>query len=298
MLASKRIGRAIDNQFIEDREILVSRVPAVDDLKRDILKSVDLIGGFGRVIENGDEVWLKPNFNTGDTPPGSSDPDFVKAVIELLYEQGAGKVIVGESSMMSASTRKVFEETGMLEKAEDAGAEVVFFDEGKWIKVTTGGKYLRTVSLHEKALEAKKLIYVCCMKTHRWAKFTMSLKLAVGFMKPSERMRLHVSKIQEKIADLNLVIHPDMVIMDGRRCFINGGPACGELRNPKVVMASGDRIAIDVEAIREIQSYQGTSLTENPWSYPQIRRATDLGLGARTDDEYKVVHHKETVAQQ
>jgi len=290
MFASKRIGRATNNKFTQDRKILVSRVPAVDDLKRDILKSVDLIGGFGRVIENGDEVWLKPNLNTGDTPPGSSDPDFVKAVIELLYEHGAGKVIVGESSMMSASTRKIFEETGMLEKTEDAGAEVVFFDEGKWVKATIGEKYLRTVSLPEKALEAEKLVYVCCMKTHRWAKFTMSLKLAVGFMKPSERMRLHVSKIQEKIADLNLVIHPDMVIMDGRRCFIKGGPACGELRNPKVVMASGDRIAIDVEAIKEIQSHKGTSLTEDPWSYPQIRRAADLGLGARTDEEYKVVH--------
>jgi uncharacterized protein (DUF362 family) len=290
MLASEGIGRARNNQFMEDRKILVSKVPAVNDLKRDILKSVDLIGGFGRVVGDGDEVWLKPNFNTGDTPPGSSDPDFVKAVIELLYEQGAGKVIVGESSMMSAATRRVFEETGMLEKAENAEAEVVFFDEGKWVKVTIGGKYLGTVSLPEEALEAKKLIYVCCMKTHRWAKFTMSLKLAVGFMKPSERMRLHVGKIQEKIADLNLIVHPDMVIMDGRKCFIKGGPACGELRNPKVVMASGDRIAVDVEAIKEIQSYQGTSLTENPWSYPQIRRAAGLGLGARTDDEYRVVH--------
>ena len=290
MLASEGIGRARNNQFMEDRKILVSKVPAVNDLKRDILKSVDLIGGFGRVVGDGDEVWLKPNFNTGDTPPGSSDPDFVKAVIELLYEQGAGKVIVGESSMMSAATRRVFEETGMLEKAENARAEVVFFDEGKWVKVTIGGKYLGTVSLPEEALEAKKLIYVCCMKTHRWAKFTMSLKLAVGFMKPSERMRLHVGKIQEKIADLNLIVHPDMVIMDGRKCFIKGGPACGELRNPKVVMASGDRIAVDVEAIKELQSYQGTSLTENPWSYPQIRRAADLGLGARTDDEYRVVH--------
>ncbi len=45
--------------------------------------------------------------------------------------------------MLSLSTRKILEETGMLEKAEEASAEVVFFDEGKWVKVETGGKYLK-----------------------------------------------------------------------------------------------------------------------------------------------------------
>lgn len=289
MPVSEGVGKARINSFMQDRIALVSKVPTTDDLKGDILKSVDLIGGLGEVVKSGDEVWLKPNFNTSDTPPGSSDPNFVKAMIELLYEQGAGKVIVGESSMMSASTRKVFEETGMLKEAADAGAEVVFFDEDEWVKVSTGGKYLKTASLPEKALAAKRLVYVCCIKTHRWAKFTMSLKLAVGFMKPRERVRLHLKNIQEKIADLNLVTHPDIIIMDGRRCFISGGPACGELRNPNVVMASGDRIAIDVEAIKVIQSYEGTSLTEDPWSYAQIRRAADLRLGVGTDEEYRVV---------
>jgi uncharacterized protein (DUF362 family) len=232
---------------------------------------------------------LKPNFNTGDVPPGSSDTDFVKAVIELLVENGAAKVIVGESSMMSASTRKIFQETSMLRKAEEADAEVVFFDEGKWVKVETGGKYLRKVSLPEEALNAKKLVYVCCMKTHKWAKFTLSLKLAVGFMKPSERTLLHLRHIEEKIADLNLVVHPNLVIMDGRVCFINGGPACGERRSPNVILASGDRVAIDVEAIKTIQSYEGNSLPDNPWNYTQIRRAAQLGIGVKSEAEYTVV---------
>jgi uncharacterized protein (DUF362 family) len=236
-----------------------------------------------------DEILLKPNFNTGDASPGSSDPDFVKAVIELLYEYGASKVILGESSMFSLCTRKVLEETGMLQKAEEASAEVVPFDEGKWMRAHTGGKYLKTVSLPETALKARKLVHVCCMKTHRWAKFTMSLKLAVGFMKPNERMRLHARKLEEKIADLNLVTHPNLIIIDGRKCFISGGLACGELREPNVVMASGDRVASDVEAVKVIKSYEGTSLTENAWSYKQIRRAAELGAGAKSEQEYRMI---------
>lgn len=286
-----RIGKIMENPFKENGEVLVGKVAAVDgkDLKENILRTVELIGSFGKVVEKGDEVWLKPNFNTGDPPPGSSDPEFVKAVIELLFEHGASRVIVGESSMVSLSTRKVFEETGMMQKAREAGAEAVFFDEGKWVEVSTGGKYLKKLSLPETALKADKLVYVCCMKVHKWAKFTLSLKLAVGFMKPSERVALHMRHLEEKIADLNLIVHPNLIIMDGGKCFINGGPACGEVREPNVILASGDRIAIDVEALKIIESFEGTSLTDDPWSYIQIRRAVELGLGAKNENEYKIV---------
>lgn len=283
------IGRGRVNPYKKDGKALVSKVTNVDNPTEAILNSVNLIGGFQKIVEKGDEILLKPNFNTADSPPGSSDPDFVKAVIELLYEHGAGKVVLGESSMLRLSTRKVLEETKMMEKAEEAGAEVVVFDEGKWVKVATRGKYLKEVSLPETALKAEKVVYVCCMKTHRWAKFTLSLKLAVGFMKPSERMRLHMRNLEEKIADLNLVVHPDLIIMDGRKCFISGGPATGELRSPDVVLASGDRVAIDVEALKIIESFEGASLKDDPWSYTQIHRAVELELGVKNEQEYKVI---------
>jgi len=291
MSVEGRIGKPTANPFVENGKVLVSKVKDVHDVKTSILRSVDLIGGFKRIVEKGEEILLKPNFNTSDAPPGSSDPDFVKAVIELLYEYGASKVFLGESSMLSLSTRKVLEETGMLSKAEEAGAEIVAFDEGRWVKVSTGGRYLKKASLPETFLVDKKLVYVCCMKTHRWAKFTLSLKLAVGFMKPNERILLHATNLEEKIADLNLVVHPNLIVMDGRKCFINGGPARGELREPNVILASGDRIAIDVEAIKIIKSYEGSSLSLDPWSFTQISRAVKLGLGVKGEEEYKVVEN-------
>lgn len=285
----EEIGKIKINPFKENGKVLVSKISKIHNLKESILKSVNLIGGFSKIVEEGDDILLKPNFNTTDAPPGSSDPDFVKAVIELLYEHGAAKVVLGESSMLRLSTLKVLEETGMLKKAKEAGAKVECFDEGKWMKVATGGKYLKIVSLPENALKAEKVVYVCCMKTHRWAKFTLSLKLAVGFMKPSERIALHMRKLEEKIADLNLVVHPNLIIMDGRKCFISGGPATGELRTPNVVLASGDRIAIDVEALKIIESFEGASLKANPWNYAQIHHAVELGLGVKNETDYKVV---------
>ncbi len=287
--AKARIGMAVANPFKKDGRALVGRVTKFNSSKEAILRSVNLIGGFDKVIQPGDEVLLKPNFNTADPPPGSSDPEFVKAIIELLYERGAKKVVLGESSMFRLSTRNVLKETGMLKEAEEVGAEVAIFDEGTWRKVATGGMYLRNVSLPEIALESKKVVYTCCMKTHRSAKFTFSLKLAVGFMKPSERIRLHMRRLEEKVSDLNLVVKPHLIIMDGRKCFISGGPATGELRNPGLVLASGDRVALDVEALKTVAAFEGSSLRNDPWSYTQVRRAVELGLGARNRQEYEVV---------
>ncbi len=138
-------------------------------------------------------------------------------------------------------------------------------------------------------MESKKLVYAFCMKTHRFAKFTFSLKLAVGFMKPSERIRLHMRHLEEKVAELNLIIHPHLIIMDGRKCFISGGPATGELRNPGLILASGDRVALDVEALKTVGAYEGSSLRNDPWSYTQVRRAAELGLGVKNEQEYKIV---------
>jgi uncharacterized protein (DUF362 family) len=248
-----------------------------------------LIGGFKKIIESGDEVILKPNYNSADPPPASTDPEFLRALVELLYACGAGKVVVGESSMQTLSTRKVMEKTGALRKLSDSGAEIVFFDEGKWVKVDVGGKYLKSVRLPERALHADKLVYCCCMKTHFKAGFSLSLKLAVGFVKGSERIALHLMHLKEKIADLNLVVHPNLIVMDGRKCFITGGPFNGETREPNVILASGDRIATDVESIKVIESFDGVVLKDDPWSYMQIRRAVELGLGAKSEQDYRVI---------
>jgi len=274
---------------MKNDKILVSRVSCTNDLKQDILKAVNLIGGFERSVEKGDSVLLKPNYNSSDPPPASSDPLFVKAIVELLFEHGAGKVILGESSMQGLTTRKVMSRTGTLEELWGTDSELVFFDEGKWIEINTDGKYLKKASLPRRALQADKVVYCCNMKTHFRADFSLSLKLAFGFVKGSERLAFHLQHLKEKIVDLNLIIHPNLIIMDGRKCFITGGPFHGEVREPNVVLASADRVAIDVEAIKIIESFEGAKLKEDPWSHTQIRRAVELGLGVRSENDYEVI---------
>ncbi len=281
------------NPFVEDGKALVSKVVSTGNLERDISKSVELIGGFDKAIRKGDTVLLKPNYNSADPPPASTQPHFLNTCVNLLFEHGAGRVIVGESSMQTTSTRRIMSEAGTLDILKGSKAEVVFFDEGKWSKIDFDGKYLKSVSLAQAALNVDKLVYTCCMKTHFRADFSLSLKLAFGFTKGSERMGFHLSHLKEKLVDLNMIVHPNLIIMDGRKCFITGGPFSGDVREPNLILASGDRVAMDVESIKIIEQYEGSKLKDNPWNYPQIRHAVELSLGITNEKEYAVLRGKD-----
>ena len=236
----------------------VAKIKVENNLKESILKTVNEIGGFESFIKKGDVVLLKPNFNTADPTPASTSMDFLRAVTKLVYNCGAKIVIIGDSSTMSLNTRKVMEEIGVFELENmDIPPRVYVFDEREWVKKEVpGGKYLKSVSVSEYLGKVDKLILLPNLKTHFLTKFTGSLKLSVGFMKPFERVRFHLKDIQEKVAELNKLINPDLIIMDARKCFINKGPSKGDIREPGLILTSKSRVAIDVEGIKIIQSCQ------------------------------------------
>ena len=202
----------------------------------------------------------------------------------MVYDCKAKMVMIGDSSTMSLNSRKVMEKLGVfeLEKMERA-PRIYVFDEREWVKKEIpGARYLKKVMVTKYLNRADKLILLPCLKTHFQAQFTGSLKLSVGFMKSYQRVRLHLRNLQEKVAELNKIIEPDLIIMDGRKCFINKGPSKGTVREPGLILASTDRVAIDVEGIKIIQSYKGNSLKNiDPYQLPQIKRALELGIGTK-----------------
>ena len=77
--------------------------------------------------------------------------------------------------------------------------------------------------------------------------------------------------------------------MDSRKAFVSGGPAKGQLVEPEVVLASGDLVAIDVEAIKMLLAYEANNkLMADPWQLPQVRTALKHGLGSG-ENRYVVV---------
>lgn len=259
----------------------VVRINASDNLKKSINQLVLDLGGWDRYLKRGDRVLLKPNFNTADPFPASTDRKFLKACAELFYEKGAIDVIVGDSSTFSVSTDRVMKKLKIYElEKQDPPVTICNFDKSeKYKRRIAKGKFLKSVTLPKILDRVERVVLLPCCKTHYIAKFTGALKLSVGFMKKSEKMLLHRGNVEEKIAELNTMIKPDLVIMDARKIFITEGPTKGEVRSPDLFFASESRIAIDIEGIKTIKGFAGNDLKEiDENNLAQIRYSKELGL--------------------
>ncbi len=260
-------------------------------LKAVITTAIDAIGGIDRVIQPGDRVTIKPNLNTSDPYPASSDPAFIQAIGELALEAGAAKIEIIEDSMFRLSTREVAQTVGIEEVAHKLDADLIFLDEHEWVKVSfPRGKYLKSGSIGKPVLNIEKLILAPCLKTHFLARYTGSMKLFVGWLKRKERLRMHLRNLEHKIPDLASFFSPDLIVMDARTCFIEGGPATGTCSYPGLILASGDMVSIDVEGVRIIQCCNGKNkLNLDVWEIPQIKRAVEIGIGAKSDEDIIVI---------
>ncbi len=277
--------------YMRDGRYLVSKSPVGTDLKAAVRNAVDLIGGFDKIIDQDDLITIKPNLNTADPYPASSDPMFIKALGELLLDAGAGKLRIIESSTMRLSARKVSETVGLTAVADELDAEMIFLEEHDWVKVDIPqGKYLKKVSIGKSLLDLGKLVVAPNLKTHSLARYTGSLKIFVGWMRHRERIRLHMKNLEAKVVDLASYFSPDLIVMDARTCFITGGPASGQCSTPNLILASGDMVSIDVEGVRTIQCCNAKNkLDMDVWEIPQIRRAVEIGIGAQSDNDIEIV---------
>src|SRR5215475_7598517 len=71
------------------------------------VKTTDRTAGVARAIEllgvgkfGGKDLFIKPNFNSADTTPGSTHEDTLAAVVRKLKGLGAGPLTIGDRSGM------------------------------------------------------------------------------------------------------------------------------------------------------------------------------------------------------
>jgi uncharacterized protein (DUF362 family) len=88
-----------------------------------------------------------------------------------------------------------------------------------------------------------------------------------------------MKNLEQKVVEINLFRQPDLIILDGRKAFVSGGPERGELVEPGIIMASGDMVAIDVEALKVLKSYPAQNrLDGDPLESAQIATALKHSL--------------------
>ncbi|MFQ5975296.1 MAG: DUF362 domain-containing protein [Candidatus Hydrothermarchaeales archaeon] len=260
------------------------------DIKKMIEESINLIGGVEQFAFDGKEVLVKPNINSDDPFPATTNPEVVGSVVQFLYDAGASNVLVGDMSNPSyLPTIKTMQKLGIKRAAEDAGAEVVSFDDDEWFSVRPEkAEYFLEFLVPKTVFKAEKLVSLPVIKTHSIATYTMSLKNFVGAIHPNSRMALHRSDdIEEMIAEINLAVHPDLVIMDGTKSMVAGGPMEGSVKDTGMILTSSDRIAIDIVGLGVVKFFGEWKRVADIglWEQRQIKRAAELGLGTTKASE-------------
>jgi uncharacterized protein (DUF362 family) len=168
------------------------------------------------------------------------------------------------------------------------------------------------------------VINVPVIKTHFQAWFTMSMKAFVGMSHHRSRREFHtafkggsnladqkssgsrrrvgpegrkldideVEPLVNRVAELNLGIKPALNIMDGTKSFVFGGPSHGDVEEPKLIVASRDRIAADATGIAVLKRYGTERRLQNysVWENPFIKHGIEIGLGIDGLDKLNLKH--------
>lgn len=246
------------------------------------------------------DVLIKPNFNTADPVPGSTDNETLVALVKETWKMGAKSVSLGERSY--PPTREVMEQKGIIPLMEGLDVKIINFDDLEdrdWVAFKPKGSHWQNgFRIARPILEAECLISTCCLKTHQYGGvFTLSLKLHVGVV-PTDRhghgyMReLHSSPHQRKmIAEINAPFRPDLIVLDGIDAFVDGGPMTGKRAKGNVFIASTDRVAVDAVGVAILKLLRSNDQIMRPkvFDQEQIARAAELGLGASSPTEIEVL---------
>ncbi|HYY23862.1 MAG TPA: DUF362 domain-containing protein, partial [Candidatus Udaeobacter sp.] len=147
-----------------------------------VREAVTLIGGFEQLDFKAKTVLVKPNVVSGEPSPATTNPEVVKAVVEMLHSVGAKKVYVGDmSALLTLPTKKNMERTGIFQAAREAGAEPVYFEDHGWVKIDLPqARFVKEAYVSEWIYRVERVINVPVIKTHRSASYSICLKNFIG----------------------------------------------------------------------------------------------------------------------
>jgi uncharacterized protein (DUF362 family) len=212
---------------------------------------------------------------------------------------------------------------------EDCAAELELLgrkDTEMWrkIKPEKAEHWPNGFELAELLFAVDHVINVPVIKTHFQAWFTMSMKAFVGMSHHRTRREFHtafkgtsnlmdqkssgsrrrlgpdgrkedieeVSPLVNRVAELNLGITPALNILDGTRSFVFGGPSHGDTVDPKLIVASRDRIAADATGVAVLKRYGTERRLQkfSVWDNPFLRHGIKIGLGISGPEQLNLKH--------
>jgi len=242
------------------------------------------LGGMKRFVKKGDSVIIKPNAAWQRTPQqaATTNPEVVKALIEMSKEQGASDVVVLDH-MIDTPPRLTWDITGLGSAVRDAGAEVVSaHDQRAYVAVEVpDGKVLSSEQVVRDILEADVVISAPIAKVHGATLITGAMKNWMGVI--WNRQYWHQAGLDQCIADFSTVVRADLIVLDANRVLLTNGPkGPGETKDVGQVVAGFDPVAMD--------AYAATLLGIEPGQVPHVDMARELKVGEMDLAKVRIEH--------
>ncbi len=220
-------------------------------VKELVTKVFDAAGGIGRFVSRGDVVAVKPNISWARSPEmaATTNPEVLRAVVELAYDAGARKVRIADHTINDA--RRCFAVTGAGSVAEATGAELVFPRTSLMRRMRIHGERLDVWPVFVPMVEADCLINLPIAKTHGLSKLTLAMKNWIGGV-GGRRHALH-QDIHRTVVDLAQFFNPSVTLVDALRIMVRNGPSGGSPEDAETrdtLILSNDQVAADAWSAR------------------------------------------------
>lgn len=231
--------------------------------------AVQALGGMGKFVSKGSVVMVKPNLAFPQNPKvaATTNPEVVYAVIEMVQEAGAAKVIIMDNPV--GHWEGPYKRCGMQEVAAATGAELRPPEMKRLVSHDFKGGGMRGWRIFKDFLEVDVFINVPILKSHSATDLTIGMKNLMGII--DNREMFHGRDIGMKIAELAYGFPPHLNIVDACRVIASGGPISGNIVEPKTVIVSTNILEADVVA--------AAMLNRSRRSIPYFDPAAKRGMG-------------------
>ncbi len=253
--------------------------------KETIKEAFDRLGGLGKYIQPGQKIMIKPNY-TGDLSPYDGSVTSTAAqegMIQLLNDYGVTDITIAEGcGTVHIGTSAIYEHVGLKDVAERCGVKLVDMNTCPMRDVSIPeAVFLKEVKLSEALFGYDMIINMPVIKTHVQCVFTCAVKNMKGAVSPKGKRYFHATELHQCIADFQLALPRNIVVVDGLIAQEGMGPAEGSPVPLDIIMVGENPVAIDGVAMAIAQV--------DPEEVKHVVLAAQMGQGSYHLEDIEVL---------
>jgi len=278
----------------EGKPLLVSVIGT--DYKEMLKTGLEKIGGITKLVDNNQDVLIKPNLNAVDVYPAISSADSIATFAREVIAVTSGSVTVGDVSYHP--TESVYQHIDLANALANTGAKLIHFSSTYNVRRSSWPASKQDYLVYSDVYDSPIIISLACIKRHFLARMTTALKNNVGCIAGSgaTRSRAYLHGLGEtflsEIAEIAGLINPELTIIDARSMLIGNGPLSSQpgakiLDGTNFLIISGDMNAVDHYCAMLLQGFDNTFLSSH--INATLHHAHSLGLGVKDLNEVEII---------